>query len=163
MEHRSSVGEEFERTGNDGDAKIRRRDGGQKRRRTGERLERESDRMKRRRQREGTEDEREEIKKKEVEIGLLACRTETQNDEDRRRRRRGEEMNVEHENDSQREKMRWKRTSETMKDVKEFFYRLLDSRSTLQTSLWTLRIKQSIVKRSIMTGDHRDRVAAMNP
>lgn len=50
-----------------------------------------------------------------------------------------------------------------MKDVKEFFYRLLDSRSTLQTSLWTLRIKQSIVKRSIMTGDHRDRVAAMNP
>lgn len=70
----------------------------------------------------------------------------------------------EHENDSQRrEKMRWKQRSETMKDVKEFFYRLLDSRSTLQTSLWALRIKQSIVKRSIMTGDHRDRVAAMNP
>lgn len=70
----------------------------------------------------------------------------------------------EHENDSQRrEKMRWKQRSETMKDVKEFFYRLLDSRSTLQTSLWALRIKQSIVKRSILTGDHRDRVAAMNP
>ena len=29
--------------------------------------------------------------------------------------------------------------SETMKDVKEFFYCLLDSRSTLKTSLWALR------------------------
>lgn len=44
--------------------------------------------MKRRRQREHVADKREEIKKKEVEIGLLTCRTETQNDEERRRRRR---------------------------------------------------------------------------
>lgn len=106
MEHRSSVGEEFERTGNDGDANIRTRDGGQKRRRTGERLERESDRMKRRRQREGTEDEREEIKKKEVEIGLLACRTETQNDEDRRRGEESTEMILREKRGSENKRVR---------------------------------------------------------